>query len=396
MQYRTDEMQPFLHGSAAHADWRQALASVAAQIEGQLSKEEHNGSESQPTLGFVYVTDHYAAESRDIVDELGRRWPGVAWVGSVGVGVSAGGVEYFDEPALSIMLAALPIDRFRVFSGAAPLPAGFAAHAALIHADPSTPDVDELLHDMSARTSSGYLFGGLASSRADSFTVADGVWQGGLSGVAFTSDVAMLSRMTQGCQPVGPVRHVTEAERNVVLTLDHLPALDMLLQDIEADLTRPHDALQRLRQTLVGMSDPSDAALARPGQFGVNTRVRHIVGIDPAQRAVAIADEINPGMQLTFCSRHTEAAALDLTRICAEIREELESDESQASPKRIAGAIFVSCAGRGGPHFGAPSAELQIVRRALGDVPLAGFFAGGEIAHKHLYGYTAVLTVFIA
>ena len=54
----------------------------------------------------------------------------------------------------------------------------------------------------------------------------------------------------------------------------------------------------------------------------------------------------------------------------------------------------MSCAGRGGPHFGHPSAELQIVRRALGDVPLVGFFAGGEIAHQNLYGYTGVLTVF--
>jgi small ligand-binding sensory domain FIST len=34
------------------------------------------------------------------------------------------------------------------------------------------------------------------------------------------------------------------------------------------------------------------------------------------------------------------------------------------------------------------------VRRALGDVPLVGFFAGGEIAHQQLYGYTGVLTVF--
>ena len=56
----------------------------------------------------------------------------------------------------------------------------------------------------------------------------------------------------------------------------------------------------------------------------------------------------------------------------------------------------MSCSGRGGPHFGAPSAELQIVRRALGDVPLAGFFAGGEIARHHVYGYTGVLTVFQA
>ena len=115
-------------------------------------------------------------------------------------------------------------------------------------------------------------------------------------------------------------------------------------------------------------------------------------------------------MQLAFCQRNVAAARADLVRICAEIREELAPAElelasgaaaqpdSSAPPreKRMCGAIYVSCSGRGGPHFGGPSAELQIVRRALGDVPLAGFFAGGEIAHHHLYGYTGVLTVFVA
>ena len=61
---------------------------------------------------------------------------------------------------------------------------------------------------------------------------------------------------------------------------------------------------------------------------------------------------------------------------------------------RIRGAIYVSCTGRGGPHFGGPSAELKAVQHALGDVPLVGFFAAGEIARHHLYGYTGVLTVF--
>ena len=96
-------------------------------------------------------------------------------------------------------------------------------------------------------------------------------------------------------------------------------------------------------------------------------------------------------------------------RVCSEIREELEpeilslsattGDASEAeapAARQIVGAVYVSCSGRGGLHFGAPSAELQIVRRALGDVPLVGFFAGGEIAHQQLYGYTGVLTVFTA
>lgn len=117
-------------------------------------------------------------------------------------------------------------------------------------------------------------------------------------------------------------------------------------------------------------------------------------------------------MRMAFCERNVTAARADLTRICAEIREELEPEEMElpvaaalAAPeplalphpaRRIAGAIYVSCAGRGGPHFGGPSAEMQIIRRALGDVPLVGWFAGGEIARQHLYGYTGVLTVFTA
>jgi small ligand-binding sensory domain FIST len=109
-----------------------------------------------------------------------------------------------------------------------------------------------------------------------------------------------------------------------------------------------------------------------------------------------VADVVAPGMRLAFCQRDVEAARRDLVRICAEIREEIESGGDGATPGRIAGAIYVSCSGRGGPHFGGASAELQIVQHALGDVPLAGFFAGGEIARHHLYGYTAVLTVFRA
>jgi small ligand-binding sensory domain FIST len=113
---------------------------------------------------------------------------------------------------------------------------------------------------------------------------------------------------------------------------------------------------------------------------------------------------------MAFCQRNMQAARADLVRVCAEIREELEPQEMplqtahalteaglESAPhlaRRIAGAVYVSCAGRGGPHFGGPSAELQLVRKALGDVPLVGFFAGGEIAYDHLYGYTGVLTVF--
>ncbi len=132
--------------------------------------------------------------------------------------------------------------------------------------------------------------------------------------------------------------------------------------------------------------------------------MRHLVGLDPARQAIAVADLVEPGMRLAFCQRDVAAARRDLVRICSEIRDEaaeaLPAETVPGTPpadpaQRILGAVYVSCSGRGGPHFGGPSAELQIVRHALGDVPLAGFFAAGEIARHHLYGYTGVLTVFV-
>jgi small ligand-binding sensory domain FIST len=141
-------------------------------------------------------------------------------------------------------------------------------------------------------------------------------------------------------------------------------------------LSEPDPLMQRLRSVLAGLTDAGDADRARGGQFGVDTRVRHLVGLDPTRQAVAIADWVEPGQQLAFCQRDVEMARRDLVRICAEIRDELAGDEEAGEPpRRPVGALYISCTGRGGGHFGGPSAELQIVRHALGDVPLVGFFA---------------------
>jgi len=407
-------MKLFAHAHATHPDWRMAVALAAAQIDAQRN-DPAGRHIRQPTLGWVYLTDHYASHANALLAELQRRWPGVAWVGAVGLGVSANGVEYFDEPALVLMLSELPRDQFCLFSGARPLsqaPAGFVANTALVHADGRTAGLGELITEMSECTATGYLFGGLASARTLPMHLADGVFEGGLSGVAFGPQVAPVSRVTQGCQPIGPVRHITQGERNVATLLDGEPALECLLRDLGVSGREPREALPRIRETLVGLSDGADDALSRPGQFGADTRVRHLVGIDPARGGVAVSDEVEEGMQIAFCRRDTEAARRDLVRICSEIREEVEPEtlpvetalalqgaEAEHAPhpaRQIAGALYVSCVGRGGAHFGAPSAELAIIRRALGDVPLVGFFAGGEIARRHLYGYTGVLTVFPA
>ena len=400
-------MHDFLVGHATHPDWRAALALAEAQVQAQQGA--HEASAAGPlTLGFVYFTDHCAAHAQALYAHLRQHWPGVSWVGSVGVGVAAGGVEYFDEPAVVLMLAALPAGRFEVFSGARKLQR-LDPFCALVHADPGTPDLAELIVELSDRTSSGYLFGGLASSRGAAVHIADGVWQGGLSGVAFAREVALVSRVTQGCQPLGPTRSVTACEGHIVTQLDGEPALACLLADLNLkNLDDARQALPRLRSTLVGITDEHDSALARGGHFGSDTRVRGLIGLDPSRAAVAVGASLARGMKLAFCQRDMVAARRDLVRICSEIRDDVESHseaalaaphdsphDTPAEPARhICGALYVSCAGRGGAHFGGPSAELKIVQHALGDVPLVGFFAAGEIARHHLYGYTGVLTVF--
>jgi small ligand-binding sensory domain FIST len=410
-------MKLFPYGHATHPQWLMAAGLVLAQLRAQMSLPDHA---SAPRLALLYITDHYAGQAQAILDHLRQELPAVTdWVGTVGVGLAVNNAEYFDEPAMALMLCDLPPEQYRVFSGLAPLPASALADVALVHADPSTPELTELISEMAGRTQKGYLFGGLTSSRTRSvqFAVKDGqsltdggVLEGGLSGVAFAPGVGLLSRVTQGCQPVSLEREITEVDQQVVLKLNGVPALDVLLTDLDISLSDPQKAIAVVRTTLVGLSPAGQSSAGRTGHLGGDVRVRHIVGLDPRRLGVVVADNLQPGMRLTLCRRDVQSARADLVRVCAEIREELEpemlsieainalsDDPVPTLPqpgKRIAGAVYVSCTGRGGPHFGGPSAEMQIIRHALGDVPLVGFFAAGEIAHNQLYGYTGVLTVF--
>ena len=406
----------FLHAHATHPQAELALELVWAQLASQQV------AQLDATLGWCYLTEELADGAEAIMASLRERLPHVAWVGGVGAGVLSDGVEYIDEPALAVMLCNLPMSDFRVFHGRQPLAATnpasakeglWQAHTAQVHADGHSPDLPELIKELAERTDTGYVFGGISVGQAQSLHLAldphtpsgdtaaadapSGVWRGGLSGVAFSDRVRLVSRVTQGCEPVGPRREVTAAHRNVVYELDGLPALNCLLRDLGVPLTVnendwQRDALPKVRSTLVGLTDADSDLLMHGQHFGADTRVRHLVGLDPARYGVAISDLVEPGMQLAFCQRHVQAARQDLVRICAEIREEFDPSEHPGSTP--AGAVYISCAGRGGPHFGAPNAEMEIIAHALGDIPLVGIFAGGEIARHHVYGYTGVLTVF--
>ena len=413
-------MKRFVHAHATHPQWSVATAQVVAQLRAQMAAHP----DRRWPLGLLYLTDHYADHARELLASLSAELPQVTdWAGAVALGIAAQGVEYIDEPALSVMLCDLEPTRYRVFHGLAPLPAargpdGFVPQTALVHADPATPELPELVRELAERTVGHFVFGGLVASRAGAVQIArssrvglaghgqaaaEGVWEGGLSGVAWAPDVGIVARVTQGVRAITPLRRVTAVHGHRVEALDGEPALDVVLRDLGLPAHDLGAIVARLRGTLVGWVAPAAARTPAPPvpgrvplRLGEDVLVRHLVGIDPAQRALGVADELPPGAGWMLCERHVHAARADLLRIGAEVRETL-AGESDADPlQRVTGAVYVSCNGRGGPHFGGANAELQLLRQALGDVPLVGFFAAGEIAHHRLYGYTGVLTVFVA
>ncbi|MFQ5955964.1 MAG: histidine kinase, partial [Kiloniellales bacterium] len=91
------------HGSAQ--DWHSAATHCLDEL-GTLGQSYR--------LGFLYVTDHWADAIGDIMAVLARGTGVSDWVGTVGIGICASGREYFDEPAMAVMVAALPAEAYRV------------------------------------------------------------------------------------------------------------------------------------------------------------------------------------------------------------------------------------------------------------------------------------------
>jgi small ligand-binding sensory domain FIST len=398
-------MSRFRHGHATHPDWRMATELALAQIEGRVGTP---GWAPEGNLGLAYLTAGLAPHATDILTLLQQRTGIEDWVGTCGHAIFATGVEYEDEPAITLMIADLPEDGFRVFSGALPPPppgartvgGALAAQSALVHADPATPDLAELVEDMAGKVAGGMLFGGIASGRVEPRPqLANQVLAGGLSGVVFSSEVDLRMRVTQGCTPLAGEHVISGCSANLIRSLDGQPALDVLLSDLgvaeEVRASRDGETLmrampaERVRAGLfVGLADGDAPGRGKRPGFG-DYLVRNLVGIDPHNRLVAIAALPQEGDRAVFCTRDARAARADLIRICTELRDELETDGLE-----VRGAIYVSCLARGRSLFGAASVEIGLLQAQLGEVPLVGFFANGEIANHRLYGYTGVLTLF--
>lgn len=366
---------------AAHASaetWQQAADECLAALD---------PLPAGANLGFLYVTDVLGRHLPQVLARLKQATGIEDWVGTLGVGICATGKEYLDRPAIAAMAGAFPPDGFRLFpavrADADELDPALSAWAAaggarfaIVHGDPRNPKTPDLIARLAARLNQGFLVGGITSSRESYLQVAGQPTEGGVSGVVFAEGVRVTTGLTQGCSPLGPIRRVTECRNNVAITIDGRPALDVLKEDVGEVLAR--DLSRAAGYIFAGLpirgSDTGDYV------------VRNLLGIDPRHRLVAIGERLSPGDPILFCRRDAHTAYADMRRMLADVRERLPGE-----PK---GAVYYSCLGRGPYMFGRESEELGTVRVALGDLPLVGFFANGEISHDRLYGYTGVLAVF--
>ncbi len=349
-------------------------------------------------LGFVYATDVLAEDFGSIVTFLRERTGIDCWIGTVGEGVVASGLEFYDRPALSLLVAALPEGSLRAFGQitAAPRSGGLdafaAAHGAwvaehrpilgVVQGDPRNPSIIDIIEGL-AETTSTFLVGGLTASAKDlpqvaGAEVSPGVAGGGLSGVLFSSEQLVVAGLSQGCTPIGRDHLITEAdEAGIVKSLDGRPALAVLREDVGELLARD---LQRIGGYIF-------AALPIPGSDTGDYLVRNLIGMDIEREWLQIGAEVRSGERIGFCRRDHQSARADLKRMLEDLR-----DRAGGAPR---GALYYSCVARGRHLFGPNSEELRLIRETFGDMPLAGFFANGEICNNRLYGYTGVLALLL-
>ncbi len=361
-------------------------AGLAARLVAGLSPVEG------ATLGILYTTEPAASALPALLRDLAGQTGVGSWVGGVGLGVCSAASEVFDEPAAVAMIAALPSDGFRVFAATdnpgSDLPRRHAAWIeksgpalALVHADPRCPDLTKAAVDV-ATASGAFLVGGLVSHRCDSPLVAQiagtgGLGGNGVAGLLLAPEIAVATSLTQGCVPIGPTHRIDEARDNIVRVIDGRPALSVFCEDIGPELTQD---LRRLGGVIF-------AGLPVAGSDTGDYLVRNIMAIDAGRGWVVLGAEIAPGDPILFCRRDPESARRDMARMVRQLAHRLDGP-----PKA---GIYVSCVARGANLFGEPAVETELIREGLGEFPLIGFFANGEISRDRLYGHTGILTLFI-
>jgi small ligand-binding sensory domain FIST len=191
---------------------------------------------------------------------------------------------------------------------------------------------------------------------------------------------------------------IEQAQRNVLLELsdgDRRASPVACLQRVLADLSAEDRELVQ-HSLFLGVEREelmADAMLAGLNQDGIAADrperaflVRNLIGVDPRNGAVAVADHVRAGQNVQFQLREAQASRL-------EARQLLQTRRDQCSDQEPLMGLLFACLGRGNGLYGRPDGDVSIARDVFPQLPVAGSFCNGEIGPlggaTHLHGYTA-------
>ena len=369
--------KPFASALCLGRDWRAVADTLGTRLEG-----------AEGRLGILYTAESFAPHLEEIAAALRERTGVPDWVSAAGYGVIASGEEHYGVPGAAALVVDLPPDGYRLFAGGREAGRSLASRdsewlaqagmpLALAHVDPRDPEAMEAVEGLAAGTGA-FLVGGLTAASGDAPHRA-GEATGCLSGVALSpAALEIATALSQGCTPLGPARTVTRGRGSFLVELDGRPALDAFVEDIGEELAAD---LGRVGGLVF-------AAIPVEGSDTADYTVRNLVGIDPTSKVIAIADAVPEGGKVLFCRRDPPSAVVDMRRMTADLKRRVGN-------RPIRGGIYVSCAARGPNQFADPESETRLIREALGEFPMVGFFANGELNRDRVYAYTGVLTLFL-
>jgi len=336
-----------------------------------------------PAFGRVTRTAGEAAGTRMVV-------------GCSAAGVLAGEEEIEEGPGVAVLALAGDLHPRRFIVPTSPRDADAAAAGIVAAVDGTPPrgermlvlfavtynlDLGGLLDALATRLPGVPVVGGGASEDGSVGEVAvfcgDTSSSHAVAGVLLDGDFRATVGVSQALRRVGPARRVTAADGQWILSLDDEPALATFRSIVPAPLlAEPRRALATV---LAGIVTGDDGFLAR-----------HLIGLDVAREAIAVAAPVAVGQELFFGVRDPLAARETLDGVLAE----QVAAWPGAGPRA---ALYVDCVGRGRRFYGLPGLETAYIAQRLGGIAVAGFFSGAEFAPgsraTHVHQYTGVLTM---
>jgi small ligand-binding sensory domain FIST len=255
-------------------------------------------------------------------------------------------------------------------------------------ADPFTFPVDDFLGQINDEQRGLRVIGGMASGAREPgvhrLLLGDTVLNEGAVGALLQGPIACRTVVSQGCRPIGKPLVVTKARDNLIIELGGKTALAQL-QQLWQELS-PRDQKLVQEGLHVGRVISEYQATFQRGDF----LVRNVIGIDRSNGAVAITERARVGQTIQFHVRDAATADEDFRLLLQQA--------AQFPSGKPAGALLFSCNGRGTRLFAAPHHDAAAIQEALGPVPLAGFFAQGELGpvggQNFIHGFTASVALF--